>query len=74
MNEYIIKEVKAFIGDKQSEWARMFIVKANQSRFDTPEAKKEVDAATHRMGMIEDELNFLEGMLKDYGTKTKGKK
>ncbi len=68
MNKYIVSKIKEMIESSRIDWAKNFIVKDYQSQFDTPEAKKEVAAATHNMSEIEKKTAWLEKYLK---TKTK---
>jgi sulfur relay (sulfurtransferase) DsrC/TusE family protein len=69
MQTEIQKVISEQIGKKKEDWALMYVVRKNQERFDTPEAKKEVDAATHRMGQIEDELDFLQKLSEEEADK-----
>lgn len=64
MNKYVINKAKEMLEYTKEDWAKNFIVKDYQSQFDTPEAKKEVDAATFNMVSCDKKIEFLTKFIK----------
>lgn len=67
--KYILAVIKETIEGKQAEWAKNYLAKYYQGSLDTPEAKKQVEAAIHNMETIEKTLKWL----KDFYKKERGK-
>lgn len=71
MNKEIITTSKDKIATLSRQYADAFIAKAYQSQFDTPEAKKQVDAADHNMAAAMKQIEWLEKFIKQHSPKKK---
>lgn len=66
MDKYVIKKAKQMIDDEIDSYSKNFIVKEYQSELDTPEAKKQVDAAMFNMESSVKRIEWLKKFVKSH--------
>lgn len=65
MKKFIIERIKEKIKLNQLEYADNFIAKIANEQLTTPEAKKQVESAEHKMKTCLERISFLETLLKN---------
>jgi hypothetical protein len=71
MNNKIVEILKEKIEANARDYAHNFIAKAFQSELNTPDSKKQVDAAGLNMDKALKQIEWLENYLKKVSVKTK---